>query len=75
MKSTWRAINKLLGRNKIKKYFKCDNETTNEPNEVANRFINCFSNIVENIRKNLEGQTKYFKSFFLPTNGPEILYL
>ena len=71
MKSTWRNINKLMGRTKktIDISLQRDGEIMTEPVEVANQFNNYFSKIADNIRDTLPAANNDFKSY-LPRRGP-----
>ena len=72
MKSTWRNINKLMGRTRktIDISLQSDGEIITEPVEVANQFNNYFSKIADNIRDTLPAANKDFKSY-LPWGGAE----
>ena len=70
MKSTWRLINKLMGRTKktIDISLQHRNELITEPVEVANSFNTYFSGIAQNIRDSLPTTRKDFKDY-LPRRG------
>ena len=65
MKATWRAINKLLGKNKKSgcKSLIINNETVTDPVIIANSFNTYFTNVATDIRNALPQPTKNFQEF------------
>ena len=72
MKATWRAINKLLGKNKTSgcKSLIINNETITDPTIIADSFNTYFTTVATDIRNKLPHPTKNFTEF-LPSNSPQ----
>ena len=72
MKATWKAINKLLGKNKKSgcNSLVINDVTVTDPCAIANSFNTYFTNVATDIRNKLPQPTKHFREF-LPRNHPQ----
>ena len=75
MKATWKAINKLLGKNKKSgcKSLIINNQTVTDPSAIANSFNIYFTNVATDIRNELPQTIKNFREFF-PGRSPQLSF-
>ena len=66
-KSTWKLLNDLINKNKIKcklpSIFKSNEEEIFNPTHIANRFCEYFTNIGPNLAKSIPASDKSHRSF------------
>ena len=76
MKSTWKVINKLLGKTKSSTNItlQCKGDPITDPTEVANKFNQYFSNIADNIRKTIPRETKNFRDYLQNRSPTRSIY-